>query len=218
MYRPSSESKPTIERFYWPELINVHQQLEDAKSLSEVRGKKLFGAQVDTLSISKVGAKVTALNKDIFQAAATLGEALIHKRRELSKKDLDAAVAVSQEMVGKKMTNFLINQSQDPELKINPLLVQVVLQIFMVKFCVSKIQSWFPDNSFAGGFLSALYSGIRSTGEHRIDLKKPSFCLTYNNLQRNKRYQVDGVLLLDSIPDPALKHGERSFSRNLSLF
>ena len=57
------------------ELTIVHQQLEDAEHLSEVRGKVLVGAQVfltkaDTISISEVGEKVTALNEDIFQAAA----------------------------------------------------------------------------------------------------------------------------------------------------
>ena len=127
-----------------------------------------------------MGEKVTALNEEIFQAAATLGETLVHKRRELSQTDLDAATAVSQEMVGKKMTNTLITQSQKLEPKVNPLLVQVVLQIFMVKFCVSKIQSWYPSDSAIGGFLSAIYSEIRSTGKHRID-SKTMFYLKYND-------------------------------------
>ena len=158
------------------ELNIVHQQLEDAKNLFEVRGKELFDAQVfstraDTLSISEVGEKVTALNEEIFQAAATLGEALIHKRYELSQTEFDAAVADSQGMVGEKLTNILITQSRKPEPEVNPLLVQVVLQIFMVKFCVSKIQSWYPGDSAIdsaiGGFLAATYSEIRSTGKHR---------------------------------------------------
>ena len=157
------------------ELNNVHQQLDDAINLSEVRGKELFGAQVfltkaDTLSISEVGEKVTALNEEIFQAAATLGDAPIHhKRYELSQTEFDAAVAESQGMVGEKLTNTLIMiaQSRKREREVNPLLVQVVLQIFMVKFCVSKIQSWYPSNSDIEGFLAAIYSEIRSTGKHR---------------------------------------------------
>jgi len=152
------------------ELINIHQQLEDAKALSEVRGKELHGAQVfltkaDTLPISEVGEKVTALNKEIFQAAATLGEALIHRRHEVSPTDLEAASAVAQEMVGEKMTNILIGQAQKPEPEVNPRLVQVVLQIFMVEFCVSKVQSWYPSDEAIGDFLSAIYSEIRSTGK-----------------------------------------------------
>jgi hypothetical protein len=122
-----------------------------------------------------VGEKVTPLNEEIFQAAATLGEALtIHKRHGLSQKELDAAAVVSKEMVGEKVTNILIAQAQKPETEVNPLLVQVVLQIFMVKFCVSKIQSWYPGDSYIGEFLSAIYSEIHSTGKHRID-SKPSF-------------------------------------------
>ena len=163
-------------------MINVHQQLKEAKTLPKIREKRVSRAQFDTISISKVGEKVAALNEEIFQAAATLGEALIHKRRALSLADLDAAAAVSQEMVGEKMTNILIAQSQKPEPEVNPLLVQAVLQIFFVRFCVSKIRSWCPDldNSDAGGFLSAIYFKIRSTGMRRIYLKS-QFYLIYNN-------------------------------------
>ena len=162
------------------ELINVHRQLEDAKALSEVRGKELFGARAfltkaNTISISEVGEKVAALNEEIFQAAAALGEALIHKHYEVSKKELEAAAAVSREMVGEKISNILIAQSQiRTRRELNPLLVQVVLQMFMVKFCVPKIQSWYPGNSVIGEFLSAKYSEIRLTGKHLID-SKPTF-------------------------------------------
>ena len=152
------------------ELNNVHQQLEDAKALSEVRGKELVGAQVfltkaDTLSISEVGEKVTALNEELFQAAATLGEALIHKRYEVSQKEFEAAAALAQEMVGEKMTNILIAQAQKRESEVIPLLVEVVLQIFLVKFCVSKIQTWYPGDAAIGEFLSTIYYEIRSTGK-----------------------------------------------------
>lgn len=163
------------------ELNNVHQQLDDAKTLSEVRGKELFGAQVfltkaDTLSISDVGEKVTALNEEIFQAAATLGEALVHHRYELPKEELDAALAESREMVGEKVSNLLISQGKKPEPEVNPLLVQVVLQIFMVKFCVSKVQSWYPGDPAIAGFLNAIYSDIRLSGKHlNLIISKPVF-------------------------------------------
>ena len=157
------------------ELQNVHQELEDAKNLSKVRGKELLRSQffltkADALSISEVGEKVNALNEEIVLAAATLGEAIIHKRHEVSQTDLDAAAAVSQEMVGEKMTDILITQSQKPEPKINPLLVQIVLQIFMVKFCVSKMKSssWYSGDSVIGEILSAIYSEFRSNSKHRI--------------------------------------------------
>ena len=118
-----------------------------------------------------MGKKVTALNGEIFQVAATLGETLIHKRHEVSPTKWEAATAVSKEMVGEKMTKTLIAQSQKPEPEVNPLLVQVVLQIFIVKFCVSKIQSWCPSDPTIEKFLSTIYSDIRSTGKHCIDSK-----------------------------------------------
>ena len=123
--------------------------------------------------IEEVGEKVSDLNVKISYLGI-LGESLNHKRHEeVSQTDLEAAAAVAQEMVGEKMTNILINQSpaQIPEL--NFLFVQVVIQIFMVKFCVSKIQFWYPGDSAIGEVLSAMHSNIRSTGKQpsRIDLK-----------------------------------------------
>ena len=139
-------------------LINGHQKL-DPKNVSDFSTTK-----ADTLSISEVGKKVTALNEELFQAAATLGEALIHKRHEVPQKELEVAAAMAQEMVGEKMTKILIAQAQKQELEVNPLLVQVVLQIFIVKFCVSKIQSWYPNDSLLSQFLFTIYSEIRSNG------------------------------------------------------
>ena len=150
------------------DLKNVHQQQKDAKTLPDVSGPQVFSTKADILLISEVGEKVIALNEEIFQAAATLGEAIIYKIHEVPQKEWDAAVAVSQDMVGEKMTEVLITQSQKPEPVANPLLVQVVLQIFMVGFCVSKIQSWYPGDSAVEDLLSAIYSEIRSTGKHRI--------------------------------------------------
>ena len=71
---------------------------------------------------------------------------------------------MAREMVGEKMTNILIAQAQknEPRLGVDPLLVQVVLQIFMVNFCLSKIQSWYPGDTAIGEFLSTIY---QSTGK-----------------------------------------------------
>ena len=44
-----------------------------------------------------------------------LGEAIIHKRHEVSQTDMDASAAVSQEMVGKKLTDILIRPFQSPD-------------------------------------------------------------------------------------------------------
>jgi predicted nucleic acid-binding Zn-ribbon protein len=70
-------SRDTINGFQ-NELNDVHQQLEDAKALSEVRGGKNLDAQVfstkaDTLSISEVGESVVALNEEIFHYGRGFG-------------------------------------------------------------------------------------------------------------------------------------------------
>ena len=166
LQQESQRSKDIISNLQ--NLIRAYQKL-DPKTLqvSDVSGS----TKADTLSISEVGERVTALNEEIFQAAATLGEGLIHKRFELSQTELEEAALLSHELVGEKLTNILNTQSKKPEPDINPLLVQVVLQIFMVKFCVSKILSWYPGDSVIGGFLSAIYTDIRLTGKHYIVLK-----------------------------------------------
>ena len=170
----NQRSKDTISSLQ-NELINVRQRLENAKKLSDVHEKELVDSRAlltkaDTLSesISEVGKKVTALNEEIFQvaSAAALGEDLVRKRREVSQTDLDAAAAVCQEMVGEKLTKLLIAQSRKPEPEVNPLLVQVVLQIFTVKFCIFKIQSCYSGDPAIGEILSRMHdSQIGSTSK-----------------------------------------------------
>ena len=52
-------------------------------------------------------------------------------------------------MVGEKMTNVLITQLQKQEPEVNPLL-HIAHQIFIVKFCVSKIS--YPGDFAIGEF------------------------------------------------------------------
>jgi hypothetical protein len=82
------------------ELIIVHQLLlvvEDARNLSDVSGHQVFSTKADTLlSISEVGEKVTTLNKEIFQAAATLGIARHSSKKHPSTPNTSATSASSQ--------------------------------------------------------------------------------------------------------------------------
>ena len=187
LLRESRRSKDSITGLQ-NELNDVRRQLKDANTLPQVPGKEFSVTQVDSLSISEVGEKVTALNDEIFLAAAVLGGALIHESFEVSQTKLDAAAAESREIIGEKLTNILIAQSRKPEPNVNTLLVQVVLQIVMVKFCFFKIQSWYPGDSAFGGYLAAIYSEIRSNGKHCID-SKPSFCLTQHFFRGTGRFR-----------------------------
>ncbi|KAF8161573.1 hypothetical protein B0H34DRAFT_747493 [Crassisporium funariophilum] len=155
------------------ELMNVNRNLQDAKNLSDVRGKELLGSQVfltkaDSLSVSEVIDKVVALNEEIFQAAATLGESMVHHRYETSQEDMALAYESARTTIGEPILDILVSQSQKPEPECNPLLVQVVLQVYIVNFCASKAASWYPSEDRAAGFLNMLYCDIRASEEQAV--------------------------------------------------
>ena len=117
------------------ELEAVKAQLADAKTLSEAKDKELKGAQVfltkaDTLSTTDVVQKVNALNEEIFQSAALLGEMLwITERTDRTQKQVTVAFEKARWMLGEQMASILAVESVNPRTDLHPLLVQVVLQI-----------------------------------------------------------------------------------------
>ncbi|KAF8161572.1 hypothetical protein B0H34DRAFT_701537 [Crassisporium funariophilum] len=155
------------------ELMNVNRNLQDAKNLSDVRGKELLGSQVfltkaDSLSVSEVIDKVVALNEEIFQAAATLGESMVHHRYETSQEDMALAYESARTTIGEPILDILVSQSQKRKPEVNPLLVQVALQVYLVNFCASKAAPWYPSEDRAAGFLNMLYCDIRASEEQAV--------------------------------------------------
>ena len=153
------------------ELEAVKVQLADAKTLSEVRGKELKGAQVfltkaDTLSTTDVVQKVNALNEEIFQAAALLGEMLRNtERTDRTQEQVTVAFEKARWMLGEQMASILAAESVNLRTDLNPLLVQVVLQIAITSWCKFVVSSWKPSDSTVADFLAAIYSEIRQVGE-----------------------------------------------------
>ncbi|KDR76611.1 hypothetical protein GALMADRAFT_1328499 [Galerina marginata CBS 339.88] len=148
------------------ELSNVQRELDELKALSETRGRELVGAQVfsteaDSLSISDVTYKVGTLNDEIFQASAFLAEIIAHGKHEVPMADMPRYYDQACRRIGEPMVKLLINQSQQPEPEVNPLIVQAVLSILLVGFCVSKLDSWYPADKSRAEFLAALYNDIR---------------------------------------------------------
>ena len=165
-------NKDTI-RSLQHELTNMGRELQEYKNLSDIRGKELLGAQVfltkaDHLSISDVKDKVNALNDENFQASASLGDSLVHLKYELTKEDWEAAYAEVCRTVSEPLARALTKETQKPEPEVNPLLVQVILEMYLVHFCSSMIESWFPGNRETSDFLTTMYSEIRRTGESII--------------------------------------------------
>ncbi|EDR07710.1 uncharacterized protein LACBIDRAFT_294481 [Laccaria bicolor S238N-H82] len=156
------------------ELEAVKSQLADAKTLSEVRGKELKGAQVfltkaDTLSTTDVVQKVNALNEEIFQAAALLGEMLRNTERpDRTQEEVTVAFEKAGWMVGEHMANILGAESVNLRTDLNPLLVQVVLQIAITTWCKFVVSSWRPSDSSVADFLAAIYSEIRQVEDQAV--------------------------------------------------
>lgn len=137
------------------ELSAVKQQLSDAVNLSEVRGKELKGAQVfltkaDTLSVTDVIQKVHALNEEIFQMAAFLGEVLVYEtleegadRRQVRKAAVDKFYPEAFHLLGEWLATTLAQSSVDePKEPSNPLLVQIVMQVALTSWCASMGIRW----------------------------------------------------------------------------
>ncbi|KAF8951372.1 hypothetical protein BDZ97DRAFT_1932431 [Flammula alnicola] len=153
------------------ELASVQRELEEYKTLSEIRGKELVGAQVfltkaDLLSISELVQKVNALNDENFQAAASFGDILVHRNHEWPKEQLEACYRGACEILGEPIAKILADNADKPD--INPLLVQVVLQITLVRFCALEIERWYQGSQETNDFLTTIYGEIRRTEEQAV--------------------------------------------------
>jgi len=153
------------------ELEDVKVQLADANILLEAKRKELKGAQVfltkaDRLSTTDIVQKVNALNNEIFQAAALLGEMLQStEHTDRDQEQITEAFEKARWMLGGQMANILAAVSVGFRTEPNPLLVQVVFQIAITTWCKFVVSSWKPSDSMVADFLAAIYSEIRQVGE-----------------------------------------------------
>lgn len=149
------------------EVRAITKKYEDAKLLSETRGKELHGAQVfltkaDSLSVSDLIQKVNALNEEIFQAAASLGDFIVHTPWDVTEAELQARQKISSDVLGRPLAQVLITEAQKQDEPANPLLVQISLQVFLAEFCNNMIRSWSHDEN-SDSYLRRLYDQIRTS-------------------------------------------------------
>ena len=96
------------------ELEAVKVQLADAKTLSEIRGKELKGAQVcltkaNMVFTTYVVQKVNVLNEEISQAAALLGEVLQNTERTgRTQEQITEAFEKARWMLGEQTSSILV--------------------------------------------------------------------------------------------------------------
>ncbi|KAJ2935039.1 hypothetical protein H1R20_g2027, partial [Candolleomyces eurysporus] len=97
----------------------------------------------DTSSVVDVIQKVNAVNEEIFQMAAYLGEVLFYEvlapggdKQEHRQRAINASYEGSRNLLGEKLTNALAQASmKEPKEEINPFFVQIVMQIALTNWC-----------------------------------------------------------------------------------
>ncbi|KAJ2912171.1 hypothetical protein MD484_g8240, partial [Candolleomyces efflorescens] len=142
------------------ELSIVKQQLNDAVTLasSQTRlgelqiagGSQTFLAQPGNSSGVDVIQKISAVNEEIFQVAAYLGEVLYYEvltpggnRQEHRQRAINASYEGARNLLGDKLANTLAQASvKEPKDEINPLLVQIVMQIALTNWCGILGRRW----------------------------------------------------------------------------
>ena len=158
--------KETIEGMQL-ELRAVTKKYEDAKLLSDTRGKELHGAQTfltkaDSLSVSDLIQKVNALNEEIFQAAASLGDFITRTRWDISVAELQTRQKCSSDVIGTPLVQILITEAQKQDEPVNPLLVQITLQVLLASVCATMIRAWSHTDG-PDAYLKMLYDQIRTS-------------------------------------------------------
>ena len=162
--------KNTIEGFEY-EVDNLQHKFNEVTSLSDIRGRELAGAQTflstaDTISVSEVVDKVTALNEEIFQAAAYLGDCVRCSSRRynnLIPEDKDKAYRITKRILKDGLTGLLERQRRE-DWPISFLLVQVTVQTLLVEDCRAAICSWYQSNSTVNKSLQEMYDNICTSG------------------------------------------------------
>ncbi|PPQ64184.1 hypothetical protein CVT24_008558 [Panaeolus cyanescens] len=141
------------------ELINVKQQFETVKTLADIRGKELIGAQkflskADTISITDLTAKVLALNGEISGAVASLSKGLVHQVHEVKEEEMKRLYDDVVQMIGEPLTRMLVEEGRqlEPDKEI----------------LTSKIELWDPNDPKISDFFTAVYMNIQNAEEPAV--------------------------------------------------
>ena len=169
------------------ELEAVKAQLADAKTLLEVRGVEL---KVDTTDVDQKANEeprdmlggsdilltaaaiqmVDVLNLEVRRVAAVLGKILQKTKFEEGHRQIMQITEKARLMLGEKMV-ALLSAELPEKARVNPLFVQVVLQVAIINWCKTTISSWKPGNSDVYNLLVELSSKIQEVGKSASTFK-----------------------------------------------
>ncbi|KAF8058638.1 hypothetical protein FPV67DRAFT_1676205 [Lyophyllum atratum] len=115
----------------------AQHQLEE--KAAELHSAQLFINQADSLSGAEVIAMANALNAEILQGAALMADSL-HRTHEPA--PTSEVVTRARDVIGEDIVHALLSQTSEAELDFDPTLVQLALQVCLVKCCVDIIDCW----------------------------------------------------------------------------
>ncbi len=128
-----------------------------------------FFSRVDDVSVREVQERIDALNEEVFQVATSLTHNVVSQTYELSDHDGQLFHERLRGRLGLKLLHILYNQRSDHKVtgqrEINPLLVQVAIQIFLIDACVYEICHWDPNDIELTKSLSKIYVGMQISGK-----------------------------------------------------
>ncbi|KAF8168570.1 hypothetical protein BJ912DRAFT_827815, partial [Pholiota molesta] len=118
-------------------------------------------------SASELSQKVSDLNEEVFQVAAWFSDSLMHKQHQWeSEAETQSAYQTTCKWIGEPAARVLVGTASDPEP--NPILVQLVMQIYFARFCSVKIECWYEGAEEINSFLSRAYGEIRRKGKQAV--------------------------------------------------
>ena len=149
----------------------LQRQSDEVKDLkSQVCGPPKKITRFLSVGVAKTGKSIEQelvslldnLNSEVYQAAACLADLLESRSQNRTKAAVRTRASMDEarvaKMLGKEMTDVL-------KTKVDPLVIQVALQMCMNYCCVKIIQSWCPGMWNYSDFLSTLFTSIRATRE-----------------------------------------------------
>jgi len=168
-YEEYRQANKTLRR----EHSGLSRELENIANLSNARGKELASAEAflskaDNISVVEVRDLVEALNEEIFQTAASLGDCIVRRKYDLSDEEQRSHGKRLRPILGRGLLQLLsvqiVTSNRQPEC-VNPLVVQVIAQVLLVDHCVYEIDDWDPNRPDLSSSLKELYRGMRMVGE-----------------------------------------------------
>ena len=178
------------------ELEAVKAQLADAKTdfdenANEEETWDMRGGS-DILLTAAAIQMVDVLNVEVRRVAAVLGKVLQKAKFEEGHRQIMQITEKARLMLGENMV-ALLSTGLPEKARVDPLFVQVVLQVAVINWCKTTISSWKPGNSDVSNLLVELYSKIREVGEFTSTFKTdPPLRHKYLSFQKIQRSTIVG--------------------------